>query len=120
MEQEEIEWFRTRLLEQREQLTAEVSTHGSFPGLEAGDNGNDLEEQATRAADDMVEAKVTEDRGRLLQKIELALQRLDAGTYRQCARCGKTIPLERLRAKPSVSLCLACQQAKDDSLLAGP
>jgi DnaK suppressor protein len=118
MEQQEIERFRARLIEQREQVAAEVRAHGSFPGLEVGDNGNDLEEQATRAADDFVEARVIEDRGRLLQKIDLALERLDAGTYQQCAHCGKAIPLERLRAKPSVSLCLDCQQAKDANLLA--
>jgi DnaK suppressor protein len=119
MDQQEIEGFRTRLLEQRAEVNAQVSAHGSFPALEAGDNGNDLKEQATRAADNIVEAKVAEDRGKLLQKIDLALERLDAGTYGQCAHCGKAIPLERLRAKPSVSLCLACQQAKDENLLAG-
>jgi DnaK suppressor protein len=119
MEQQEIKWFRARLQEQRERVAAEVSAHASFPGLEAGDNGSDLEEQATRAADDFVEAKVTEDRGKLLRKIDLALERLDAGTYQECAHCGKTIPLERLRAKPSVSLCLDCQQAKDAGMLAG-
>ena len=106
------------MIEEREQVAAEVRAHGSFPGLEVGDNGNDLEEQATRAADDFVEARVTEDRGKLLQKIDLALERLDAGTYQQCAHCGEAIPLERLRAKPSVSLCLDCQQAKDANLLA--
>lgn len=113
MDKQEIEWFRARLLEQRERVTAEAARHAGFPGLEAGDDGMDLEEQAVRAMDDLVEARLTEDRGNLLKKIDFALERLDAGTYRECVRCGTTIPLERLRAKPSASLCVACQEAKD-------
>ena len=113
---QEIEWFRARLQEQRETVAAEAKEHGAFPGLEAGDDGRDPEEQAVRAADDMVEARLAGDRGKLLQKIDLALERLAAGSYDRCARCGGTIPLERLRAKPSVSLCVSCQEEKD----AGP
>ncbi len=119
MDKQDIDWFRARLLEQRERVTAEVASHAGFPALEAGDDGMDQEEQALRAADDLVEARLTEDRGNLLKKIDFALERLDSGTYRECARCGTTIPLERLRAKPSASLCVACQEEKDSGRVGG-
>ncbi|WP_261167255.1 TraR/DksA family transcriptional regulator [Microbacterium sp. Marseille-Q6965] len=43
-----------------------------------------------------------------LSDVEDALARLDAGTYGSCARCGRPIPVERLRARPSASLCVRC------------
>jgi len=115
MDQAEIDWFRAQLIAQRERVLLEVENHGSFPELEDGDDGMDPEEQAVRATDDLVEARLIEDRGNLLQKIDLALYRLESGTYQLCENCGKTIPKERLRAKPSVSLCVACQEEKDGS-----
>jgi DnaK suppressor protein len=60
-----------------------------------------------------VNDRIVEDDLNLLQKIDLALSRLEAGTYEECANCGDAIPLERLVAKPSVSLCVPCQELKD-------
>lgn len=38
-----------------------------------------------------------------------ALERLDAGTYGQCVDCGRTIPDERLDARPEAARCVDCQ-----------
>ena len=113
MEKQQIDWFRTQLQDQRALVAAEVVNHGRFSEPQDGDNQLDTEEQATRATEEFVQARITESRGNLLRKIDLALDRLEAGTYQQCAHCGNTIPIERLRAKPSASLCVDCQQASD-------
>ncbi len=47
---------------------------------------------------------------RLLDEIDAAQARLAAGTFGVCARCGKSIPLARLRAVPSARLCVACER----------
>lgn len=44
-----------------------------------------------------------------LAHIEEALQRLDAGTYGLCVRCGEQIHPERLKALPYADLCVSCQ-----------
>ena len=118
MEKQQVDWFRAELLEQRARVAGEVVDHRGFPEIQNGDSQLDNEEQAARIAEELVEARLTEDRGNLLRKIDLALGRLDEGTYQQCAHCGNTIPLERLRAKPSVSLCVDCQQASEAGELA--
>lgn len=41
-------------------------------------------------------------------EVEQALARLDNGTYGYCASCGAGIPLERLRALPATTACVAC------------
>lgn len=105
----DIDWFRTRLLEERDQAVAEIKTHDPGGVRKTGD----YEDRASSLTEEMVESRITDDFENLLAKIDLALERLAAGTYQQCLECGGEIPLERLRAKPSVSLCIDCQRAKD-------
>ncbi|HEV7826786.1 MAG TPA: TraR/DksA C4-type zinc finger protein [Mycobacteriales bacterium] len=48
-----------------------------------------------------------------LTQVERALDRLDAGTYGRCERCGNPIPKARLEAFPSVTLCVSCKQIEE-------
>jgi RNA polymerase-binding protein DksA len=43
-----------------------------------------------------------------LQAIEAALDRIDAGTFGVCAKCGEPISAARLAAVPHAALCEAC------------
>ena len=43
-----------------------------------------------------------------LDDIRLALERLDAGTYGVCERCGADISPARLEARPVVRTCIDC------------
>ena len=43
-----------------------------------------------------------------LAAIEAALQRLEAGTYGICERCGQPIGDERLAARPAAVTCIRC------------
>ena len=101
--------FRKLLLEERDRVTA------SIDGEDPAENQDlrDPEELATLITRTEVNDQIVEDDLNLLQKIDLALSRLEAGTYEECANCGDVIPLERLLAKPSVSLCVPCQELKD-------
>jgi DnaK suppressor protein len=47
----------------------------------------------------------------LLEQVDGALARLDAGTYGVCQRCGKAINPRRLEALPYVTLCVDCAAA---------
>lgn len=108
MEPQQIERFRAELLRQKEQVLAEMSQHQLVV-----DTQNSVEDKADRAASHLVETRISEADGNLLQKIEFALERIEAGTYHLCAHCGEEIPVARLEAKPSVSLCVPCQEKKD-------
>ena len=43
-----------------------------------------------------------------LSAVEAALDRVRAGTYGTCERCGAAIPEERLEARPTATTCVAC------------
>ena len=42
--------------------------------------------------------------------IDAALERLQAGTFGRCLRCGVAISQGRMQAQPSAATCLACQE----------
>src|SRR6056297_193635 len=43
-----------------------------------------------------------------LQKLYNALDRIEKGTYGKCLKCGKEIPIGRLRLVPEAIGCVAC------------
>jgi RNA polymerase-binding transcription factor DksA len=43
-----------------------------------------------------------------LVEIEAALERLRAGVYGVCERCGRPVPDERLEARPVARTCVRC------------
>lgn len=45
-----------------------------------------------------------------LASIDLALERIEAGTYARCDDCGREIPAERLRLVPHATRCWDCQR----------
>ncbi len=71
-----------------------VSAALADDGIEPG------EEEAHRSAVDAVDA--------LLDEVELALARLDDGTYGRCEECGTPIGDARLAESPTVRTCGTC------------
>jgi RNA polymerase-binding protein DksA len=47
-----------------------------------------------------------------LAEIDAALERVEAGTYGACERCGQPIGEGRLEARPVARLCIACASAR--------
>lgn len=43
-----------------------------------------------------------------LAEVEAAVQRLDAGRYGLCERCGQPVAAGRLAARPTARLCIDC------------
>lgn len=49
---------------------------------------------------------------RALEEIDMALRRLDDGTYWICADCGEPIPIMRLEIVPYVRFCVSCERRR--------
>jgi len=47
-----------------------------------------------------------------LERLNLALRRIDEGTFGICVKCGKPIDKVRLEAVPIATMCLECKIAK--------
>src|SRR5437764_595465 len=81
---------------------AEASGGLSNAPLHLADLANDHFEQE-------VAAGLLQNEQALLGAIEVAMDRVEDGTYGKCIRCGKEIPEERLKAVPYASRCVACE-----------
>ena len=49
----------------------------------------------------------------LLQKIEVALEKIREGTYGKCITCGEDIGVKRLEARPVAELCIDCKSQQE-------
>ncbi|MFF1572940.1 TraR/DksA family transcriptional regulator [Leifsonia sp. NPDC058292] len=48
-----------------------------------------------------------------IKAVDAAIARVDDGTFGVCMRCGRPIGVERLRARPTAELCIACALTVD-------
>ena len=86
---------------------------GDFQGIVAASQDSNADDEhdpegATIAFErSQVDALVRQAEARLVE-IEKALDRLAAGSYGLCERCGRRIPEERLQARPTARTCVTC------------
>jgi len=67
-----------------------------------------VEDDAHRTAVDAVDG--------LLDEVELALARLDDGTYGRCQECGSVIGDDELAANPVIRVCVSCSTPSSAAL----
>ncbi len=48
-----------------------------------------------------------------LKEIDLALKRIDEGTYSTCKQCGQPINPSRLMTMPAVAVCITCKSRSE-------
>ncbi|MFV2019751.1 TraR/DksA family transcriptional regulator [Micromonospora sp. LOL_023] len=76
----------------------------------AGDDQADTGTKTFEREQEISLAKNILDR---INQVERALERLGEGNYGWCERCGTDIPVERLAAFPSATLCVTCKQLEE-------
>jgi DnaK suppressor protein len=112
MNEKQLEFFRARLQQQKDDLLSN-----------AGETTEHLREDTTVVPDPADRATIeeehalelrTRDRERkLLKKIAQSLARLDSGEYGYCDETGEPIGLQRLLARPTATLSLEAQQRRE-------
>jgi len=104
--------YRTLLLEKRAELIGTLSlnedTEGAF-----GECLADSVDLSARALETAVQARLQQNRGKLLRAIEAALRRIDRRTFGVCETCRQPIPVARLNAVPWADLCRDCKEQHD-------
>ncbi len=115
----EVDDLRDRLLEEREELqeqltTIEDTTFSATQSDLSGDVGLDDEsaDAGTATFEREKDLSIEQNVRDLLQKVDRALKRIEAGTYGVCDRCGKPIEKARVKALPYVDLCIKDAQAQ--------
>jgi DnaK suppressor protein len=108
MDPTSLEQARASLLEERERLLEE-QRETTIQAPDPMTYGS----QAAAASQVFAQQRdlALRDHNRLLiEAVDAALARIEAGTYGTCATCGQPIPPERLEALPSAAHCIECQK----------
>jgi len=116
----ELEGVRTALIAHRATLTQEADdlNAGTFDTSQSELSGEvAFDEEYADAGTFTFERERDLSLGNnirdLIDKIDMALQKIARGTYGICERCGEPIPKERLQALPYSVLCLRCKQIEE-------
>ena len=118
MSPDKIEYFKQRLIDEKERLTRQMEDLGkrdlNRPGHvevtypESGSNSEDdnAAEVAEYADELSIEARIAAE----LRDAEDALKAIENNNYGICKYCKKPIDEKRLEARPSSSSCINCKK----------
>jgi RNA polymerase-binding protein DksA len=104
--------YRSLLAEMRQRLIAEVQA--TEEGIREdiappGEHGVSTIHPGDYAAEGLHEnLAIAQNEEHLLEEVEAALARIEAGTFGTCQDCGRKIAQQRLEAIPYAALCIDC------------
>src|SRR3954471_21618151 len=114
----ETEKIRIALTERRDELQTEYDTSlTEITVLQrerlADSAGDDQADTGTKTFEREQEIPLANNLLERVTQVERAIDRLGEGNYGWCERCGNAIPVERLAAFPSATLCVSCKQLEE-------
>lgn len=115
--EQKIQEIRKRLVEERERLLKEAEA--ALNTLPEEEVYADMGDQAQSDLDKNFLLRLKSREQKLLKKIELAIEKIDNGTYGICEVCGCEIGIKRLEARPVTTMCIDCktEQEEEERLL---
>jgi DnaK suppressor protein len=114
----ETEKIRVALKERRDELHSEYEqTLAEIAELQrdrlTDSAGDDQADTGTKTFEREQEITLANNLLERINQVERAIDRLGEGNYGYCERCGNAIPVERLAAFPSATLCVSCKQLEE-------
>lgn len=109
MNDRQLEYFRRKLLNWKQDLLAE--SRDTIEGLQ--DNTRNIPDVADRASEETdraLELRTRDRQRKLVSKIDAAIRRIDEGEYGYCEVTGEPISLKRLDARPNATMSLEAQE----------
>jgi DnaK suppressor protein len=105
----QVEYFRQKLLDWKNELLSEASE--TLNNLsEENLQKPDVTDRAQVESDTSIRLRTRDRERKLLSKIESALRRIEDGSYGYCEETDEPISLKRLEARPIASLSLDAQE----------
>lgn len=109
MNERQLEYFRQKLLSWRSELLREAGdTLASLS--EGGILEPDISDRASVETDRAFELRTRDRARKLINKIDMALDRIRDGSYGYCEETGEPIGLLRLEARPVATLSIEAQE----------
>jgi DnaK suppressor protein len=109
MNDRQLEYFRKKLLNWKEDLLRESRETVSHLQTET-ENHPDIADRASSETDRALELRTRDRQRKLISKIEDALRRIEDGSYGFCEETGEPIGVARLDARPIATMSLEAQE----------
>ncbi len=104
----DLEKVKSDMMELRDELVGRVErTHRHLYERDERVSANFSDQSQELESQELVKALDTEGRVEL-KLIDEALDRIDAGSYGDCQKCGEAVQEERLAAVPYTRYCITC------------
>lgn len=108
----DLEKIKQRLLEKRQQILESLE-EASKADINEKTGVEDSADTVTSELSRETHYRLTQAELETLYLIDLALRKIDNGTYGICEECGAIIGEKRLEAIPWVRLCIDCSQNEE-------
>ncbi|WP_341864343.1 RNA polymerase-binding protein DksA [Gymnodinialimonas sp. 57CJ19] len=109
MNERQVEYFRRKLLNWRDDLLDE--SRSTVTTLQDGTrNIPDVADRASEETDRALELRTRDRQRKLIAKIDQALRRVEEGEFGYCEVTGDPISLKRLDARPIATMSLEAQE----------
>ena len=109
MNENQVEYFREKLLDWKKSILSE--SKDTIKGMkEETRNIPDVADRASEETDRALELRTRDRQRKLISKIDSALRRIDDGSYGYCEESGEPISLKRLDARPIATLSVEAQE----------
>jgi DnaK suppressor protein len=109
-----------KLRQQRRELLKDVAeTEADLRAIET-ERARELEERAQQTDAARLFARLDDRHKQQIEEIDQALTRIALGTYGSCERCGRPIPIARLRALPTARFHVQCIDEEEEELPRAP
>lgn len=114
MEAKKLAKFRRLLTEERSRLVD--SSRNAIRNEDLNISSDDLPDETDLAATEVNQNlmfRLRDRERRMLAKIDLALTRIEEGSFGTCEDCEEPIEPKRLEARPVSELCLTCKEMQE-------
>ena len=109
MKKKDLDFFRQMLENELAVLFANAETAVMELIGVSSDSEPDPLDRATTEISRTSAYRIRSRESRLIKKIRQRLHDIEAGTYGICEDCEEPISIERLKARPVTSYCIACK-----------
>ncbi|BBO34249.1 TraR/DksA family transcriptional regulator [Lacipirellula parvula] len=112
--------FEVQLIALRQRLTREIDSSERALREDVFKPGR-ITNLPTHPADEDVEGldseiAISQNESRLLEQVEGAIERIRAGAFGICQKCGHEIDAERLQAVPYTAYCIECARGEREQI----
>jgi DnaK suppressor protein len=108
MNQKQVDHFMAMLRGWKAELQGEIDRTIHQMQEEATTEA-DPNDRASLETDISLELRSRDREGKLVKKINEAIDRIEEGEYGYCESCGVEIGIQRLEARPTAELCIDCK-----------